>query len=166
MSYHITISEKTKPDLSNGEIEDAPPKLEDGGQVTVDELKEVNLGTSEDPRPTFVVKGQALANFIADHLDPSDWEFKDNLPDEEVFQIDILPPWAIYFDGAARHDGASAGLVFVTSQCKVLPYAFILSELCSNNIVEHQALIIGLQMATDMKILVLKVYGDSQLVIN
>ncbi|CAL9000477.1 unnamed protein product, partial [Prunus brigantina] len=33
------------------EVQEAPLSLEDGGQVTVDELKEFNLGTSEDPRP-------------------------------------------------------------------------------------------------------------------
>jgi hypothetical protein len=32
----------------------APQELEDGGQPTIDELVEVNLGTEEDPRPTFV----------------------------------------------------------------------------------------------------------------
>lgn len=29
-------------------------KLEDGGQATVDELIEVNLGTDEEPRPTYI----------------------------------------------------------------------------------------------------------------
>ena len=32
----------------------APPQLEDGGQATVDDLKELNLGTSEDPKPIYV----------------------------------------------------------------------------------------------------------------
>ncbi|PKU68993.1 hypothetical protein MA16_Dca002261 [Dendrobium catenatum] len=37
------------------EAEPAPEELEDGGQAaTMDELKEVNLGTEEDPRPTFI----------------------------------------------------------------------------------------------------------------
>src|SRR6516162_2070901 len=70
------------------------------------------------------------------------------------------------YDGAARHDGAGAGVVFVTPQRQVLPYAFILGELCSNNVAEYQALIIGLQMAIDLKIPTLEVYGDSQLIIN
>ncbi|KAM1192776.1 hypothetical protein ACFX2G_013325 [Malus domestica] len=39
-------------------------------------------------------------------------------------------------------------------------------ELCSNNIVEYQALIIGLQMVIDMEITMLEVYGDSKLIIN
>jgi hypothetical protein len=32
----------------------APQQLEDGRQLTTDELVEVNLGTEEEPRPTFV----------------------------------------------------------------------------------------------------------------
>lgn len=31
-----------------------PPKLEDGAQATVDDLIEVNLGTEDDFRPTFI----------------------------------------------------------------------------------------------------------------
>ena len=36
------------------EVEPAPPELEDGGQATVDDLIEVNLGTEDDPRLTFI----------------------------------------------------------------------------------------------------------------
>jgi len=37
------------------EAKPAPEELEDGGQTaTMNELKEVNLGTEEDPRPTFI----------------------------------------------------------------------------------------------------------------
>lgn len=32
----------------------APYQLEDGGQQTIDELVEINLGSEDDPRPTFV----------------------------------------------------------------------------------------------------------------
>jgi hypothetical protein len=32
----------------------APKQLEDGGQLTIDELVEINLGMEDGPRPTFV----------------------------------------------------------------------------------------------------------------
>ena len=43
-------------DNSYSEIElaETPETLEDGGQATVDELKELNLGTPEEPRPIYV----------------------------------------------------------------------------------------------------------------
>ena len=48
----------------------------------------------------------------------------------------------------------------------MLPFAFVLSEPCSDNVAEYQALIVDLQMALDIKISYLKVSGDSKLVIN
>ena len=59
-----------------------------------------------------------------------------------------------------------AEVVFMSPQRQILPYSFRLSELCSNNIAEYQALIIGLQMAVYMEITTLKVYGNSKLIIN
>lgn len=35
-------------------IQPAPSQIEDGGQATVDELQEVNLGTNDEPKPIFV----------------------------------------------------------------------------------------------------------------
>jgi len=35
-------------------IQAAPPEIGDGGQATIDELREINLGTIEDPKPVFV----------------------------------------------------------------------------------------------------------------
>ncbi|KAM2413537.1 hypothetical protein ACFX1X_000141 [Malus domestica] len=97
----------------------------------------IHLVAKADPIicvPAKAVKGQALADFLADHPIPADWKISDDLPDEEVFYIDIFPRWTI--------------------------------ELCSNNVAEYQALIIGLQMAINMEITTLEVYGDSKLIIS
>ncbi|XP_070037010.1 uncharacterized protein [Nicotiana tomentosiformis] len=80
--------------------------------------------------------------------------------------VKVQPPWRMYFDGAAHRGGAGVGIVFVTSQGEVLPYSFTLTHLCSNNVAEYQALILGLEMVVDMKQLQLQVFGDSQLVVN
>jgi hypothetical protein len=116
--------------------------------------------------PQKAIKGQALANFLADHPIPADWELSDDFPDEDVLYTEILPPWMMFFDGAARREESGAGVVFVSPQKHMLPFAFRLNEPCSNNVAEYQALIAGLQMALDMKISYLEVYGDSKLVIN
>ena len=54
--FHITVEEDTLSDVeaTNEEVDEAPPALEDGVQATVDELKEINLGTTEEPWPTFI----------------------------------------------------------------------------------------------------------------
>jgi len=75
--------------------------------------------------------------------------------------IEIQLPWRTYFDGAVKHGGAGASVVFVTSQEEILPFSFTLKQCCSNNGAEYQALILGLEMAIDMKQLHLQVFGDS-----
>nr|XP_027119712.1 uncharacterized protein LOC113736786 [Coffea arabica] len=114
--------------------------------------------------PAKAVKGQILADFLADHPLPAEWELTDELPDEEVFMVEL--PWSMYFDGAAHRDGAGAGVVFYTPEADILPYSFTLTRRCSNNVAEYQALILGLETAVDMKQLHLRVYGDSKLVVN
>ena len=116
--------------------------------------------------PQRAVKGQALADFLTDHPIPNDWELSDDFPGEDVFFIDILPPWKMYFDRVARRDGAGAGVVFFSPKKHILPCLFVLAQLCSNNVVEYQALNLGLQMAIEMGIKDLNIYGDSQLVFN
>ena len=41
-----------------------------------------------------------------------------------------------------------------------------MTELCSNNIAEYNALLIGLQLAHEMGVRYLKAYGDSKLIVN
>ncbi|KAK4406602.1 hypothetical protein Sango_0666700 [Sesamum angolense] len=96
----------------------------------------------------------------------AEWELSDDLPDENVLVIEVTPPWKMYFDGASHKEGVGAGVVFVTSEGEVLPYSFTLTQNCSNNVAEYQTLILGLDIAVDAKQLPLKVYRDSQLVVN
>ena len=48
------------------------------------------------------------------HPIPDTRELNDDLRSEDVFFVDILPPWKMYFDEAARHDSTGAGVVFVS----------------------------------------------------
>ncbi|XP_075111214.1 uncharacterized protein LOC142181692 [Nicotiana tabacum] len=116
--------------------------------------------------PQKAVKGQTLANFLADHLLPAEWELSDEFPDEDVLFIEELPPWTMFFDGFACRNGVGAGIVLISPERQVLPFSIVLGETCSNNASEYQALIVGLEMALDMKILPLEIYGDSKLIIN
>ncbi|KAI5349072.1 hypothetical protein L3X38_001959 [Prunus dulcis] len=115
--------------------------------------------------PQKAIKGQALADFLAAHPTPDNMELPADLPDEEVFAIEALT-WQLYFDGAARRNGAGAGLVFITPSGGLIPYSFSLLALCSNNVAEYEALIIGLEIALEMHIDCLQAYGDSQLVVR
>jgi len=72
----------------------------------------------------------------------------------------------MFFEGAAWHDAAGVGVMLVSPENHIFPYSFVLVKLCSNTVAEYQALIVGLQMASGMRIKDLDVYNDSQLVIN
>ena len=64
--------------------------------------------------PQKSVKRQALADFLAGHPIPNDWELTDEFPDEDTMLIEVQTPWKMYFDGAAHRGGAGAGVVFIT----------------------------------------------------
>lgn len=51
-SYHPTLSDEALIEEEDAEI--APPKLKEGVKATIDELKEINLGDTENPRPVFI----------------------------------------------------------------------------------------------------------------
>ncbi|XP_020410280.1 uncharacterized protein LOC109946529 [Prunus persica] len=110
--------------------------------------------------PQKAIKGQALADFLAAHPTPGNMELSNDLADEEVFTTEALI-CQLYFDGAARGKGAEAGLVFITPSGGLIPYSFSLLALCSNNVAEYEALIIGLEIALEMHIDYLQAYGDS-----
>ncbi|TYK27554.1 uncharacterized protein E5676_scaffold22G00230 [Cucumis melo var. makuwa] len=112
------------------------------------------------------IKGQVLADFLVDHPIPSDWKLCEDFPDDELFFTEMVEPWTMYFDGAARRSGAGASIVLISSEKNMLPYSFVLAELCSNNVAEYQALIIGLQMALEIGVSFIEIYGDSKLIIN
>ncbi|KAG9444862.1 hypothetical protein H6P81_016202 [Aristolochia fimbriata] len=112
------------------------------------------------------IKGQALANFLADHLVPAEWELTEEFHDEEIFLVEVLPPWEMYFDGAARRNESDAGVLFISPRKDMLPYSFVLTKNCSNNEAEYQAILLGLGMAVEMKMPQLTIYGDSALVIK
>jgi len=59
--------------------------------------------------------------------------------------IDNLPPWEMYFNGAARQDGVGARVVLVLPDKHILLYSFAFTRLCPNNMAEYQALILAVK---------------------
>ena len=72
---------------------------------------------------------------------PDDWKLSDGIPGEEVFFVDVLLPWEMFFHNAAQRDGTGVGVVLISPEKDILPFSFILVNLCSNNVAEYQALI-------------------------
>ncbi|KAG9442616.1 hypothetical protein H6P81_018470 [Aristolochia fimbriata] len=116
--------------------------------------------------PQKAIKGQGLANFLADHPISAKWEVSENLPDEEIFYIEVLPPWRKYFDDAARKNGAGANILFMSPNDDLTSYSFILSHCCTNNEAEYQVVILGLGMTIEMGLNQLEIFGDLALMIK
>jgi len=127
-------------------------------------------------QPQKAVKGQAVADFLAEHPDPKATELYEVLPDEvtEVcttqtsFERQL---WQLFFDGASRtgsqgHVIAGVGVVLISPQNYVIPRAFSLIEPCSNNVTEYNALLIGMQIADEIDVKNLEAYDDSKLIVN
>ncbi|CAL8990430.1 unnamed protein product [Prunus brigantina] len=81
--HHVTIKELDEEEPFEEEVYDAPAALEDGGQATVDELKELNLGTNEDPRPIFVSallnpsEEESYHQLLLEYKDVFAWTYKE-----------------------------------------------------------------------------------------
>nr|XP_051211175.1 uncharacterized protein LOC127328628 [Lolium perenne] len=79
-SYHDGEPSEVEEELGSTS---APPELEDGGQPTVDELVEINLGTEDDPRPTFVSatlteeEREGYRCFLMEYRDCFAWNYKE-----------------------------------------------------------------------------------------
>jgi len=57
-------------------------------------------------------------------------------------------------------------IVPVSLQNYVIPRAFSLTEPCSNNVAEYNALLIRIQIAEEIGVKNLEAYGDSKLIVN
>jgi ribonuclease HI len=59
-----------------------------------------------------------------------------------------------------------AGLVFVTPRGGIIRHSLALIEPCTNNEAEYEALIVGLELSLELEIKIVRIFGDSQLIIN
>ncbi|XP_071900985.1 uncharacterized protein [Coffea arabica] len=74
--------------------------------------------------------------------------------------------WTLYVDGASSKEGCGAGLLLISPTGEELPYALRFDFRASNNESEYEALIAGMEMARKLGARSLKVYSDSQLIVN
>jgi len=92
------------------------------------------------------------ADFLAKHPDSRTTKLYEDLPDEIAkvcmtqtsFEEQV---WQLFFDGESRTGPrgniiAGVGVVLVSPQNYVIPYAFSLTEMCSNNVVEYNNILI------------------------
>jgi ribonuclease HI len=102
------------------------------------------------------IKSQVLPDFTAEWL-----ELQSTGPP------DLSSVWTMYFDGSKRVQGAGAGVVLISPHGDKLKYVLRMSfPQASNNEAEYEALLHGMKMAKACGATRLKIFGDSNLVVQ
>ncbi|XP_050897564.1 uncharacterized protein LOC127104424 [Lathyrus oleraceus] len=101
-----------------------------------------------------------------------------DFPVEDIFFLkdyEILGPdegpepgsqWTLKFDGASNTQGHGIGAIITSPTRFHLSFTTRLCFDCTNNMAEYEACIFGIESTINLKIKILKVYGDSVLVIS
>jgi hypothetical protein len=87
-------------------------------------------------------------------------------PNEQQTDEKGVPVWTMYFDGASTKDSAGAGVVLISPLEEAMHLSLKLDFKTTNNIAEYEAYILGLNIAKEMGIKGLKVFGDADLIIQ
>jgi ribonuclease HI len=102
------------------------------------------------------IKSQILPDFTAEWL-----ELQSTGPP------DLSSVWTMYFDGSKRVQGTGAGVVLISPHGDKLKYVLRMSfSQASNNEAEYEALLHGMKMAKACGATRLKIFGDSNLVVQ
>uniref|UniRef100_A0A2N9GI29 Uncharacterized protein n=1 Tax=Fagus sylvatica TaxID=28930 RepID=A0A2N9GI29_FAGSY len=113
-------------------------------------------------RPRTSIKGQVLADFIAEFTPAEMGPMWVN----HVSSIQHMEGWKLYIDGASNSRGSGLGVVLTAPQGQMMELAIRLSFPASNNVAEYEALLHGLRCAITLQADPLTIYCDSQLVVN
>jgi ribonuclease HI len=102
------------------------------------------------------IKSQVLPDFTAEWLELQ----STGLPD-------LSSVWIMYFDGSKRIQGAGAGVFLISPQGDKLKYVLRMSfPQASYNEAEYEALLHGMKMAKACGETRLKIFGDSNLIVQ
>jgi ribonuclease HI len=103
------------------------------------------------PRPA--IKGQALADFIAEFTSPNNQE------DRPVNNL-----WKICVDGSATKRRSGAGIVLTTPEGQEIKHAIRMDFKTTNNEAEYEAVIAGLTIAHELGAENVEVHTDSRVI--
>jgi hypothetical protein len=105
--------------------------------------------------PMKAMKGQIVADFIVDH----------SVDTDDICLVTICP-WKFFFDGSVCSIGCRVGCLIISPKGVSRGFYVRLEYSCTNNQVEYEALIIGLEYFVSMGVKHVEAYGDSQLVVQ
>ncbi|XP_017985251.1 PREDICTED: uncharacterized protein LOC108663871 [Theobroma cacao] len=119
------------------------------------------------------IKRSVIVDLLVDRVVEDYEPVKFDFLDEDLMAIlhlekegpNELSPWRMYFDGASNALGHGIEVVLISPYGKYYPATARLNFNYTNNMAEYEALVMGLQVAIDMKVNTIEVYRDSALVI-
>ncbi|GJZ98863.1 reverse transcriptase domain-containing protein [Tanacetum coccineum] len=124
--------------------------------------------------PRVAVKGQVLADFLADTPTEINATTKvasnprvEDIPESLNARENLTPgpgAWRLYTDGASNNEGSRAGLILIAPDDVEYSYALRLNFSNSNNDAEYEALMAGLRIAKEMQVRDIHAFVDSKLV--
>jgi ribonuclease HI len=108
---------------------------------------------------------QSSVNYIEEDLGVySIFVEEDNIPLEKIDLDDHI--WRMHFDGSCSSEGNGAGIILVSPMGKNHNLSYRLEFSCSNNGVEFEALLLGIENALNLGCGHLSFFGNYDLVVN
>ena len=75
-------------------------------------------------------------------------------------------PWILKFDGSSTEKSTGVGILIISLKGIKTTLSFNLAFKCTNNQVEYEALVIGLEILMELGAQEVHIIGDSQLVLQ
>ncbi|XP_059649894.1 uncharacterized protein LOC132295604 [Cornus florida] len=140
--------------LTNYPIRGILSKPDLSGRITKWAIELSSFDITYEPKVSH--KGQAVADFLLEYEDT-------DTPEEPAHPE---PQWELRVDGSSNQASAGVGVVMSTPEGTKLQQSICLKFPATNNEAEYEALLAGLRLACSLQVRCLKVFSDSQLVIN
>lgn len=96
-------------------------------------------------------------------MPPQKTEPSQSIVTQPITKDDI---WEHFFDGSYSKEGAGADVVLIYPHGETIPLSFQLEFYTTNNVVEYEALILGMETAQKMGVKILTTFGYSELVVQ
>ena len=116
------------------------------------------------------IKGQAIVDYLADQP-LNDLELSESIfPNKDVMALEPEPDsmepwhWKLYFERVANSTENGVGAVLVSPKGQQIPISVKLNFDCTNNVMEYEACIVGLQVALEFGAYDLSIFRNSLLI--
>jgi ribonuclease HI len=106
--------------------------------------------------PLRSMKWQVVADFIVDHA----------VEVNNLVSFVQLKLWELFFEGSVCSKGQGAGCVIVSPNSTYIDLSIRLEFACTNNQVEHEAFLHGIEYLRDLGERDIDVFGDSNLIVQ